>query len=135
METPGTRPPDSQWTGFRVGKFPVHLQRRNQGALPKETPERIPSPLDGLLWSCRPSGSVATPGQALDFVDCGRPQRGITAIQPFGLWGSMNRKNQRSSKLRGMNPVAIQCNRFSYPVINLFQICQPLRSQLFRRIS
>lgn len=51
---------------------------------------------------------TATPGQALDFVDCGRPQRSITAVQPFGLRGSMNRKSQQRSKLRGMNPIAIQ---------------------------
>ena len=35
-------------------------------------------------------------------------QRGITANKRFALRGLMNRKNEQRSKLRGMNPVAIQ---------------------------
>ena len=45
--------------------------------------------------------------------------RSITTKQPFGLRGSMNRKSQRRSKLRGMNPVAIQKN---YPLENLGRV-------------
>jgi len=47
-------------------------------------------------------------GKPSTHVDCCKRQRGITANQRFALRGSMNRKNQSRSKLRGMDPVAIQ---------------------------
>ncbi len=44
----------------------------------------------------------------LSGIACRKRQRGITANKRYALRGLMNRKNQRRSKLRGMNPVAIQ---------------------------
>jgi len=36
---PITRPRDTRWTGFWVEKFLVYLRRRNQGTLPKNSPD------------------------------------------------------------------------------------------------
>lgn len=51
---------------------------------------------------------IATPRQAVDSVDCGRPQRAIKATQPFGLAGLDESQRSATPQASGNLPAAIQ---------------------------